>query len=62
MVTERSEGESRVAMGPGVVPLSVSGGLDGRRAGQRSGVAVEPGADDGGRGGCSGRSGHGTGR
>jgi len=61
VVGERSEGESRVAMGPGVVPLSVSGGVHGRRTGQRS-VAVEPRADHRGGGGDSGRGRHGTGR
>jgi len=56
-----SERESRIAMGPCVVPLSI-GDVDGRSAGQRSRVAVEAGADDGGRGGGSGRGGHRSGR
>ena len=56
-----SEGERRVAMRPGVVPLAVGGGVDGRR-----GVAVERAgrADHGGGcgGGCARRGGrHGAG-
>ena len=56
-----SEGERGVAMRPGVVPLAVGGGVDGRR-----GVAVERAgrADDGGGcgGGCARRGGcHGAG-
>jgi len=56
---EGSEGESRVAMRPRVVPLSVGGGVDRRRAGQRPGVAVEAGAHDGCGGGAR-RGGHRT--